>query len=61
VDDAELLEALRETTEHLIDESRQLRAKSERLIARSQHLRRTLRGLGKRRPDKAADALRPAA
>ena len=39
MDDAELLEALRETTARLIDESRQLRAHSEQLIARSQHLR----------------------
>jgi len=48
VDGAELLEALRETTARLIDESRQLRARSEELIDQSQRLRRGLRELAEK-------------
>ena len=59
VGDAEILEALSETTARLIEESRQLRAASERLITHSQRLRRELRHLTER--EKAATPLRRAA
>jgi len=58
VGDAEILEALQETTARVIEESRQLRAQSEKLIAQSQRLRRKLRRLAERREP---DTLRPAA
>ena len=50
--DAEILESLLETTARLSDESRQLRAQSEKLIEASQRLRRRLRLLAERHREK---------
>jgi len=61
VDDAEILEALRETMARVIDESRQLRAKSEKLIDQSRRLRRELNHLAGRHRERPAETLRTAA
>ena len=61
VDDAEVLEALWQTTERLIeliDQSRQLRVRSEELI---EHSWRARRGLGRLVAQYEQDQLRPAA
>jgi len=57
VGDAEILEALQETTARVIEESRQLRAKSEKLIDQSQRLRRELRHVAAQHRDKTEGAV----
>ena len=57
VGDAEILEALQETTARVIEESRQLRAQSEKLIAQSQRLRRKLRHVAAQHREKTEGAV----